>query len=182
MANTISAGSYAQFEDWDAFSYNCITYLIDNDEVIWKLLKYNTPDAWDKTNLTKPEKTALIYDGGDNTVDFRVFMDMGQPDVETSETCQIRISPYSINSQNRTIGTVNMMFEVYTHYKINHLSNYKTRNDMIMKRFLQVFNGAIIGGIGKLNLDGLGSYGSRLETGGQLPFRGKWVLMGNKSN
>lgn len=182
MTNTINDGSYAQYDDWDLFSMKCIDYLMDNDETIWKLLKYNTPDAWQKTDLTIPEKRALIYDGvADDTSLYHVFMDMGQPDVETSETCIIRIHPYSLNAPNRVVGTIMMMFEVYANYKINHLTNNRTRNDMIMKRFLQVFNGATIGGIGKLNLDTMGSYGSRLETGGQLPFRGKWLLMGNKS-
>lgn len=182
MEHNINAGSYAQYEDWDVFSLKCIEYLMDNDELIWKLLKYNTPDAWNKADLTMAEKRALIYDGvSDDTSKYHVFMDMGQPDVITAEICQIRIHPYSLNAPNRVVGTIMMMFEVYSNYKINHLTNLRTRNDMIMKRFLQVFNGAIIGGIGRLNLDNLGSYGSRLETGGQLPFKGKWLLMGNKS-
>lgn len=180
---TISQGSYAQYSGFDEIGYNCIKYLRDNDQVIWKLLKYNTPDAWNKANLTVAEKNALIYDGSDNTADFHVFQDMGQPDVETSETCIIRVHPYAITAANRVVGSIKVMFEVYSHYKINHLDNYKTRNDMIVQRFLQTFNGATIEGLlGTLHLDDMGTYGTRMETGGQLPFRGKWILLGTKSN
>jgi hypothetical protein len=179
MFTTIN--EFAQYEDFDTFAYTCIERLIVYDEMVWKLLKYNTPDAWSKPDLSKEEKIAMIYRGEDDTSRFRVFMDSGQPDVITSETTEIRISPYSIKSLDRLTGNIMIMFEVYAHYKINHLSNYRTRTDMIMKRFIQVFNGAIVGGLGKLALDGIGVYGSRLETGGQLPFRGKWLLMGNKS-
>jgi hypothetical protein len=180
MANTINEGSYARYDIFDNISYLCIDYLMDNDELVWKLLKYSTPDAWNKPNLTKEEKAALIYNGGDDTSLFSVFSDQGQPEVLTTEKSEIRISPYSLTPDNRVWGTVTMQFEIYSHYHINTLSNYRMRVDMIAKRFLQVFNGSQIGGIGRLHFDTLGSYGNRLETGGQLPFRGKWILMSNK--
>ncbi len=179
----INDGSYAQYEQLDEFAYNAVKYLMDNDEVIWKLLKYNDPDAWKKPNLTKEEKAALIYDGSDNTALFRVFLDQGEPDVNTFENCQIRISQYSLFPNNRVIGTNSMIFECYAHYKTNHLSNYRTRTDMIIKRFLQVFNGCdAIGGLGKLFFDRVASDSPRQEYAGQIPYRGKWVIMSNKSN
>jgi hypothetical protein len=108
-------------------------------------------------------------------------MDVGQDDVLTQETCIIRISPYSVYSQGRTLGTMYMCFEAYSHYSINHLSNYKTRVDMIMKQFLQTFNGATVGGIGQLNLDQMANRNARLENSGQIPNRGKMMLMAVKS-
>ena len=180
--NTINAGSFAQYEDFDSIPYNCIKVMIESDEQIWKLLKCNTADAWEKPDLTLDEKRALIYNGNDNTADFRVFMDIGQPDVLTDEICIVRISTYSIYPENRTIGTISVLFEVYANYKINHLSNYKTRLDIIVKRFIQIFNGKTVAGIGKLYFDRVGSDNNRLENGGQLPFKGKWLLMSNKSN
>jgi len=178
----INAGSYAQYKDFDEISYNCLKLLIDNDEEIWKLLYYDTPDAWDKPNLTADQKRGLIYNGSDNTADFRVFMDIGQPDVLASEVCIIRIAPYSIFPDNRTVATISVMLECYSHYKINHLSNYKTRIDMITKRLIQVFNGSMVGGIGKLFFDRVGSESNRMENGSQLPFKGRWIIMSTKSN
>ncbi len=179
----VGEGSYALYKGFDEISYNCVAYLMEHDEVIWKLLKYNSSDAWKKPDLTQEEKGNLIYDGNDDTSGFNVFLDVGQPDVETSELCVIRIHPWNMYASNRVVADVRVMMEVYSHYKINHLSNYKTRNDMIIKRFLQVFNGATIEGLlGNMYLDDLGTYGTRMETAGQLPFRGKYVLFGSKSN
>lgn len=190
MPNDINSGSYAQYDDYDILPYTLVKYLMINNEMVWKLLKYNTNDAWEQANLTFSEKAALVYNGSDNTVDYRVFLDRGQPDVQTFETSQIRIANYSVYPENRTIGTVSMVFEVYTNYKINHLSNYKTRNDMIMKQLRQTFNGKIIpkdeeyggGTIGKLNFDRIASESARQEIGGQLPFLGSWMIMSFKSN
>lgn len=182
MANKVNDGSYAQYDDYDDIAYNCIKRLMTEDEVIWKLLKYNTPDAWNMADLTTAEKAELIYAGQDNTTDFRVFLDLGQPDVNTFENCQIRISEHSIFPDDRVRGTMSVMFEVYSHYKTNHLDNYKTRNAMIAKRFIQVFNGATIAGIGKLFFDRMGSESNRMENGGQLPYKGKWLIMSTKSN
>ena len=182
MTNSVNSGSYAQYEDFDILAYTCVKYLMDNDEVVWKLLKYETTDAWNKPDLTPAEKASLIYNGDDDTAKFRVFLDIGQPDVLTGEVCQIRISPYTILPENRVVGTMSIMFEVYSNYKINHLNNYRTRIDMIAKRFLQVFNGATIGGIGRLHFDRLATESARLENAGQLPFKGRWVIMSNKSN
>lgn len=180
-SSNINGGSFAQYEFFDEYSYTLIKYLMENDEVIWKLLANDTPDAWNKPDLSQAEKAALIYRGGDNTAMSRVFMDIGQPDVLTEEVCIIRISPYSIFPDNRVTGTISIMFEVYSHYHINHLSNYRTRIDMITKRLIQVFNGAVIGGLGRLFFDRVGSDNTRMENGSQLPFKGRWIIMANKS-
>lgn len=183
----VGEGSYALYDGFDTFSENCIKYLIEHDEMIWRLLYYKTADAWETSvaqpDLTRQQKASLIYDGSDDSSKFHVFLDQGQPDVETQEGSVLRIAPYSLNPDNRVVGTVLMIFEAYTHYHVNHLSNYRTRNDMISKRLIQVFNGATIeGGLGKLSLDNIGSYGTRAELGGQLPWRGRWILMATKSN
>lgn len=182
MANNVGQGSYAIYPEFDNFSYTCITYLMNNDEMVWKLLKYKSPDAWDKPNLTYTEKAELIYKGSDDTTRYNVFMDIGSPDVITREDCIIRIAPYSIFPDNRVIGTVSMMFEVYCNYHINTLNNYKTRVDMITQRFLTIFNGADIKGIGKLFFDRLGSESNRLEWGSQIPHKGRWIIMSTKSH
>lgn len=180
MSNDVGSDAYAQYYDLDSFSYLCISHLLKNDEMVWKLLKYRTPDAWNLANLTTDEKRALIYDGSDDSSRFRVFLDSGSPDAIVAEECIIRISPHSLYPENRTVGTVNILFEVYANFHINTLSNYKTRMDMIMQRFIQVFNGENIGGIGRLNFDKMGSYGDRAEYVGQIPIRGRWLIMSNK--
>jgi hypothetical protein len=179
-SENINSGSYNLLAKYDSYPYECVKTLMDN-EMIWKLLKYNTSDAWNQTDLTKEEKASLIYDGSDNTIAFRVFMEQGQPDVNTLENCQIRVSNSSVFPENRTVATVSIMLEVYSHYKTNHLSNYKTRNDMIMQRMIGTLNGANINGLGRLYFDRLGSESNRLENGGQLPYKGRWAVLSVKA-
>jgi len=182
--NSENIGKFA-YNTYDAIplmSYNCVVHLMENNEVIWKLIKYPVPDAWKMPALTYDEKIALINTGLEDATKYRVFLDVGQPDVWTEEMCSIRISPYSVFPDNRSIGTVTMIFEVFSHYKINHLSNYTTRIDTIMAEFLKTFNGVDgIGGIGKLHFDSLSNKEMRVAVGGQLPYKGKWLLMSNKS-
>jgi hypothetical protein len=173
--------SYNSYDNFADYSYSLVKYLMDHDEMIWKLLKYSTPTAWNESDLTKAQKGALIYDGSDDASLFRVFLDMGQPDVNTTENCILRISPHSIFPENRVVGTCNFIFETYANYKVNHLSNYKTRLDMIMQRLLATFNGATIEGmLGKMYFDRMGSEAIRAEWAGQIPYKGRWVIMSNK--
>ncbi len=188
MSNNVNDGSYAQYPGFNTYSYQCIKYLMDNNEVVWKLLYYNTPDAWSQSSISEAQKVSMIYAGGDITTQSRVFLNGGQPDVLTEENAILRISPYSIFPENRTVGTVAMYFEFYANYKIDHLSNYTTRVDTAIMELVQTFNGALIegvnggGGLGRLFFDRLGSQNVRLENGGQPPFKGKWIIMANKSN
>jgi hypothetical protein len=172
---------YNQYPDYDGFPFQCIDYLINNNEMVWKLLQHDTPDAWSKANLSISEKRALIYNSQEDTSLYRVFMDTGQSDVVTGEQSILRISNYAMYPENRTVTTLSMFFEFYTHYKINHLNNYKTRVDMVIGELLKTFNGVDVGaGIGRLNFDRLGNVNDRMINGSQIPFKGKWIIMGNK--
>lgn len=178
MANIQSIGSeaYNKFLAFPKFSYNCITYLIENNELIWKLLKHTESDAWNNVNLTHEEKASLIYSGQGDASLYHVFMDIKQPDVFTKETSILRICPYFAGGSNRTLGYVEMSMEIFSHHKINHLSNYQTRIDTITGELLGLFNGADIGGLGLLFFDKMGDEGSRLINAGQIPFAGKQII------
>jgi len=181
IATSTVINPYNIYSDFPLYSYNCITHLMDENELIWRLLKYNSADAWDKSDLTRSQKAALIWNGSGTTDDYRVFIDDGAPDSETKEVSLLRIYPFGLTPDNRTVGTVTIMMEAYSHHSINSLSNYTTRVDTIIQQLLETFNGAVIGGIGRLHFDKRGTGASRLEQAGQLPFRGKWLLFGNKS-
>ena len=178
MAETPSVGSTA-YNDFGAFSklsYNCIKIMIDDNELIWKLLKYTDPDAWDKDDLTQEEKAALVYAGQADTANFNVFMDGKQPDVLVNEVSLVRIMPHAAVGLNRTIGYIEVSMEVFSHYKINHLSNYKTRVDTITEELLATFNGVNAGGLGLLTFDKMADKSSRLFQAGQIPFGGKQLI------
>ena len=171
---------YASYSDFAEYSHKCIDYLVENNEMIWKLLASNASDAWDGANLTHAEKAALIYNSEPDSTAFRVFMDSGNPDVWTREICQLRIYPYRVFAQTRTHGVVLMEFDFFCHYKINQLSNYQTRVDRGIQELLGTFNGINLAGIGRLHFNGVETAEDKVMSTGILPFKGKCIYMSNK--
>ena len=155
--------------------------MMDNNELIWKLLKYTDPDAWNKPNLTQDEKAALIYSGQQDSSKFNVFMDGKQPDVLVEEVTLVRIMPHYAVGLNRTLGYVEVSMEIFSHYKINHMSNYQTRIDTITEELLALFNGAELGGVGLMSFDKMADQSARLFQAGQIPFGGKQIIFSTYS-
>jgi hypothetical protein len=174
---------YNKYTELPNLSYNCIKYLMDNNDTVWKLLKYNDNNAWkndsDHPNLTKAEKGALIYDGSPAETDFRVFSDVGSDEPWTIQACILRITPIELVPTNYIYGQVSMLFECYVNYKINALSNYSTRLNMVTQQLLEVFNGQEIGGLGRLFFDSRASSRCRMTIGGKIPFKGNALILTN---
>lgn len=172
--------AYASYTQFPKYAYDIITYLMNNNELIWKLLKHPEPDAWNKADLTFAEKAAMIYNGAEDATLYRVFLDPGQPDVWTHEACILRVYPYGLIGKSRTVGHCSIMFDVLSHYKINHMTNYQTRVDTITQQLLEVLNGVDVGiGIGKLFFDVLAARDDRMLQAGQLPYKGLSLMMSN---
>ncbi len=174
--NIIGQEAYNDFRIFSKISYNCVKYMMKHNELIWKLLKYTDADAWSKPNLTQEEKAQLIYAGQADSSKYNVFMDLKQPDVMVNEIALVRIAPYHAIGLNRTIGLLEVSMEIFSHYKINHMSNYQTRIDTIAEELLSTFNGADIGGIGLLSFNESADNSSRLFEAGQIPFVGKQII------
>lgn len=181
LTQNIGSYAYNDFKAFNKISYNCIKYLIDNNELVWKLLKYRTPDAWNKENLTQEEKADLIYAGQQDSSKYNVFMDGKQPDVLVEETTLVRIMPQYAVGFNRTLGLIEVSMEIFSHYKINHLSNYTTRIDTIAGELLTLFNGSNMGSLGLLAIDRMMDQSSRLFQAGQIPFGGKQIIFATYS-
>lgn len=172
----IGQEAYNKFSLFPKVSYNCIKLLMDNNDLVWKLLKYSDPDAWKRDDMSQQEKAALIYSGQQDTSEYHVFMDRKQPDVLIKEVSLLRIVPYYAVGINRTIGYIEISMEVFSHYKINHMSNYQTRIDTIVGELFKTFNGADINGIGLMHFDKMIDPSSRLFEAGQIPFGGKQII------
>ena len=185
MDETLRKESYNKYSQYPLFAYNCVSYLIDDDdsELLWKLLYYNDVNAWksdtDHEDLTKTEKAALIYAGQMNQEDFRVFLDTGMDNAWTKEACLLRVGPYNIVPGLQTIGSVSIIFDVYCHYKLNMLSNYQTRIDTVTQQVIEALNGQTIAGIGRLYFNSRASRQCKSVPIGQIPFRGRRTIMCN---
>lgn len=182
MINDRRKESYNEFLALPDLSYNAAAYLIEHDEISWRLLKYTDPDCLDANkhpDLTLQEKADLIYTGRDNITDCRVFLDVGMDDAWTQETSILRVSPIIATPDTYVYGRVAMAFEVYTHYKVNHLSNYTTRTVSLVQRLISVFNGAEITGLGRLFFDKRSSALCRVASIGRIPYKGMGLVMCN---
>ena len=155
--------------------------MMEQNELIWKLLKYTSPDAWNKPDLTQEEKAELIYAGQQDSSKYNVFMDGKQPDVLMDECSLVRIMPNYAVGLNRTVGVIEVSMEVFSHYKINHLSNYTTRIDTITAELLGLFNGSNVGALGLMAMDRMVDQSSRLFQAGQIPFGGKQIIFATYS-
>ena len=169
--------SYNKFSSIDSISYNCIKYLLDNDEESWKLMYYSDPDCWKRDNLTTEQKASLVYSGQPNETDFRVFSDVGADNAWTVEACILRISPNVGIPNNYVWGTISIGFEIYSNYKINHTSCYKTRIDMMTQRMIEVFNGSDIPDLGRIFFDQRASHYCKMLTIGAIPYKGRAIIM-----
>ena len=170
---------YAKYKEMPKLAYRIIELLMQSEkaELLWKLLKYDEPDAWQKPNLTMQEKAALIYPGGEHQEDYHVFMDFTMDDSAYKETTYLRIYPLNIIPTNRTVGICSVNFEVFTHSKLNHLSDYTTRIDDIIQILLDVLNGAEISNMGCLFFDRSRSSDNEIVTIGMKPYKGKMLTM-----
>ena len=176
----INKEQYNKYLDFPDISYNCVSYLIKNNEMIWKLIKYETADAWNRTNLTQSEKGALIWNGQETSASAaKVFLDLGFDDAVTETTIMLRVSPIDLYPSTYIYGNVSIAFDVIAHYKVNHLSNYKTRLDMMAQQVIETMNGSEIGALGRLYFDARASSACRLVTMGAIPFKGRRIVMCN---
>lgn len=174
--------SYNQFTNLPILSYNCIAYLMQHDDIVWRLLSNSNADCLDENkypNLTQPQKANLVYTGGDNITDYRVFLDIGMDDAWKEEASVLRVSPAIVTPDTYVYGKVHMLFEVYTHFKINHLSNNAARTTSIIQRLISVYNGAEIPGLGRLFFDKRASPLCKVVATGRIPFKGMGLMMCN---
>lgn len=171
--------AYSKLAGLPQFPYQCIQYLMNENELIWKLLKHTTSDAWNKTNLSKSEKASLIYSGEPDATKFRVFQTTGIDDAWTVEACQLRISVFEAVPNNYVWGSILVGMEVYSHYKLQTLNNYQARVDVVIDELLKTFNGAnIAGGLGRLYFDNTQSSRCRISPLGIPPMKGKVIIFG----
>jgi hypothetical protein len=171
--------AYNTFENLPLISYSIIKYLIDNDDEIWKILQYNSPDAWNKSNLTKAQKGALVYNGTDDETKYRVFMDVGADNSWTIEACILRISPITALPANYVNGALSIGCEIYSHYKINTMSNYQTRIETVTQQLIKTLNGADIENVGRMYFDLKASPACKSIVIGAIPFKGRATIFCN---
>lgn len=146
-----------QYDGLDGLEYKVLEHLMLNNEDIWKLLKYNSPDALSKNNLTLSEKRKLIYSGNGNAESFRAFIEPYIDDAFKENCSMIRVYVDSIFPELHIMATVNICVDIVVHNKISNIQSddnivpIKNRANVLLKNVLQALNGAEVNGIGRLS-------------------------------
>ena len=132
--------------------YKILEYLALNDEILWKMLAYNSYDALSKPDLTFSEKMDLIWKTGTQE-DFGVFFTALVEDAIPESKCILKVYDYYIHANQLYTGTVVYAFDFLYGGKMS-LVDYNgvpvSRGDLFVNRVLEVLNGAEVGGVGKL--------------------------------
>lgn len=167
-------------------SNNIVEKLVNDNEIIWKLLKYQDPDALNKENLTTQEKRDLIYKGWhyrdnelvlDEMNDKAVFRQPWIDDADIKQSTMLRIYLSSLLPNNKDITVALYTFEIVCHNKsipiISNLGdednevsvNSENRLELLTQQILETFNGAKIGSAGKMFFDMSGNYMTKATMG-----------------
>lgn len=132
--------------------YKILEYLALNDEILWKMLAYNSYDALSKPDLTFSEKMDLIWKTGPQE-DFGVFFTALVEDAIPESKCILKVYDYYIHANQLYTGTVVYAFDFLYGGKMSPV-DYNgvpvSRGDLFVNRVLEVLNGAEVGGVGKL--------------------------------
>ena len=145
--------AYNKFTGFSDLCYNILGYLMTQNENIWKLLKYDTPDALSKPNLTLEEKRNMIYDGVGDSEHYNVYRSPFVDDAFTEQTSQLRIYSYTINPNNRSMSTIDINIDCITHTQLVNIDGCKSRVEVMVEEVLKTLNGQEINGVGKLFFD-----------------------------
>lgn len=145
--------NYNHYIGFSEFTNSIVGHLIEKNEDIFKLMKYDTNDALLQPILTKEEKRALIYGGESDSASFRIFIQPHTDDSVKNESCSLYIYPVVIIPEDNIMGNVAFNFDIVCHNKINMLSNRKTRIDLMAENLLKTLNGKNIKGVGQFVFD-----------------------------
>lgn len=169
---------FNRFVNLDSIEERIINYLMNSKDVdaerLWKLLRYNDINALNYDNLTREEKSKLIYRGEESqSDDKRVFMQSYLEDKFVVQCSLMKIYVDSVVPTNHLLSIVNVGIDLMSHNKtqivisdsFDELENpdtyrpieenviYKNRNTLMLKCLLSVLNGATVEGVGQLQFN-----------------------------
>lgn len=162
--------------------YRILEYLAQNNENIWKMLKYNSYDALNKPNLTMREKMDFIWKEGLQEP-YGVFFTNLVEDAICESKCILKIYQYYIHANPSPYSsTVVYAFDWLYGGKMSLIDDGGipvNRGDKFINEILTTLNGAEIGGIGKLQFnDDLSRYtAARSVVGNSKTFTGVVIYL-----
>lgn len=134
----------------DELLENMIKVMIQyGSDDFWKLLKYPSKDAPLESNVTIPERVALVSQGLIKRVAYN-------DDIATTAHNEVRIFPFRWEGELTDKYELRIGFDIISHNDIIELKNGKTSTMTMVHEMLSLFNGAKISkNIGNFTTDGL---------------------------
>ena len=133
--------------------YNILTYLAQEEQILWKLLAYNGYDALSQPDLTPSQKLDLLWKNGDPQEPYSVFFTNLVEDTIPESKCILKIYNYYIHANQLYTGTVVYAFDFLFGGKMS-LVDYNgvpiSRADLFVNRILTLLNGVQVSGVGKM--------------------------------
>jgi hypothetical protein len=167
----VTFNDYNRYNGITKYPINIISYLLNNNDIIWKLLKYDTSNALSQPNLTKSQKSSLIYAGQTDETPYRVFTKaLPNGATETAQT-QLRVWLGRILPTNRVQGQVDIKIQVVSYNSILTLDTYENRNEVILQQLISTLSQQNIKGMTPLSFD---------QMGNGLDNNASWYRMGEK--
>lgn len=157
--------------------YKILTYLVNNNENIWKMLKYNSYDALSQPNLTKKEKMSFLWKYGKQE-DFGVFLTNLVEDAICESKSILKIYQYYIHANpSIVLATPVYAFDFLYGGQMSLVEQDGVpvnRGDLFIHEILKTLNGVNINGVGKLQFnDDLSRYdAARSVIGNSKTFTG----------
>lgn len=172
---------YNSFAALPYIPYNIIKYLATEDEIIWKLLAYNSYDALSKPNLTFEEKIELIWKEGPQE-QFSVFLTNLVEDIIAESKTILKCYQYHSHASGLYTSATVYCFDVLYGGQMA-LVDYNgipvNRGDLFTNRIMTILNGVEVNGVGKLMFsDDMSNYDLvRSVIGNSKSFTGKQIFL-----
>ncbi len=144
--------SFNNFSSMPQIPYKILLCLVQNNEKIFKLLKYNTEDALSKPNLTIAEKMALLYKDEGKENEFNIFLKPLVGDEIIENCCQLRLFKMSMQPTDHLSSVINYEFDIICGYKTSLVLDEDdipcSRIDLIERELINELNGLDAFGVG----------------------------------
>lgn len=142
MFSQVAYNDYSMTRDLPTLIVN---YLFNNNQNIWKLLKYSE-NPLDEKDLTNKEKAEMICQSSFNTEEFNVLFQKYTVDAMIKAKSQIRVFIDDISSYGRTDALVRIIFQVIVNNNEMMITTPYSKNDKrdvaIMQEIVKTLNGA----------------------------------------
>lgn len=174
---------YNKYISMPYIPYRIIEYLANNNENLWKILKYNTYDCLSEDDLTFEEKMELVWSHEANQEDYNIFLTALVENMIPVSGTIIKIYKEMTLPRNHINAVAGYEIDILYGGKIA-LVEYNgipcNRGDVCEAEILSTLNGVEVDGVGKLefSMKKLGSSRSSLNIGDNKSFTGTSLLMG----